>query len=112
MRQMRSAGRKRGSLLAAALGFAFLGCLVGAAARGMRCEVSHGFTRVVVGTQAALLALHGLMTMSAPLAHEHNGGAITGIVLSQLTLSSMRRTTNIVGESSTNTPGYPPAGLD
>jgi len=33
MRQMRSAGRKRGSLLAAALGFAFLGCVVGAEAR-------------------------------------------------------------------------------
>src|SRR5262249_49868410 len=71
-----------------------------------------GFSVVFAGWQADLSPVNGLLTMSAPVAHERNGETITGVVRSEFTLSVPASTQNIVAGFSTNTPGYPTASLD
>lgn len=76
---------------------------------------NQGFTLVWAGWQADLVPPAGvnLVTMSAPIAHYHNGGTITGIVRSEFIINtSPVSTQNILAASSSNTPGYPTASLD
>ena len=73
---------------------------------------NQGLTLVWAGWQADLVAPAsnpGLITMSAPIAHHHNGKTITGVVRSEWTVSTPTGapgTQNILAESSSNTPGY------
>jgi hypothetical protein len=73
---------------------------------------NQGLTLVFAGWQADLVAPAsnpGLITMSAPIAHHHNGQTITGVVRSEWTVSTPTGapgTQNILAESSSNTSGY------
>lgn len=75
---------------------------------------NQGFTLVWAGWQADLVPPSGvnLVTMSAPIATNHNGSPITGIVRSEFIVSAAVSTQNILADSSSNTPGYPTVSLD
>ncbi|HEV2674642.1 MAG TPA: alpha/beta hydrolase domain-containing protein [Aliidongia sp.] len=71
-----------------------------------------GFTLVWAGWQPDLLPLPGLVTMKPVIAHQHNGGTITGVVRSEFILGTAATTQNILADSSSNTPGYATVTLD
>jgi Alpha/beta hydrolase domain len=76
---------------------------------------NQGFTLVWAGWQADLVPPSGvsLVTMSAPIAHERNGAAITGVVRSEFIINTAQMSTqNILAASSSNTPGYATVSLD
>jgi hypothetical protein len=77
---------------------------------------NQGFTLVWAGWQADLVpaANVNLITMSAPIAHQHNGATITGVVRSEFIVNTTPppNTQNILADSSSNTPGYPTANLN
>jgi hypothetical protein len=73
---------------------------------------AQGFTLVWVGWQADLTPLPDLITMSAPIAQQSGGGAITGPVRSEFILSAPATTQPILADSSSNTRGYPTVSLD
>jgi hypothetical protein len=79
---------------------------------------NQGFTLVWVGWQADLVQ-PALITMSAPIAHQRNGGTITGPVRSEFILPKPPQnavlpitTQPILADSSSNTPGYATVSLD
>jgi hypothetical protein len=74
-----------------------------------------GFTLVWAGWQADLVQSNAsgpLMTMSAPVAHEHHGRTITGVVRSEWTVTAPVGSQPILAESSSNTPGYAAVSTD
>ncbi len=75
---------------------------------------SAGFTLVWAGWQADLVSPTpgALITMSAPIAHEHHGRTITGPVRSEFVVGAPAGSQPILAESSSNTPGYPTVSLD
>jgi len=81
---------------------------------------NQGFTLVWVGWQADLAPVPSLITMvSVPIAHQSNGGTITGPVRSEFILPKPPQsavlpitTQPILADSSSNTPGYPAVSLD
>jgi hypothetical protein len=81
---------------------------------------SQGFTLVWAGWQADLTPGGGRVTMTAPIARQHNGGHITGAVRSEFIVNSNVvnghqveiTTQSILADSSSNTLGYPTVSLD
>ena len=79
-----------------------------------------GFTLVWAGWQADLTPQPGLITMSAPVAHHHNGRIITGRVRSEfiirqptgITQPFVVATQPILADSSSNTAGYATVNVD
>ncbi len=70
---------------------------------------NQGLTLLWAGWQADLVAPAsnpGLITMTAPIAHYHNGATITGVVRSEWIVTTPISTQNILADSSSNTPGY------
>jgi len=92
----------------------------GGPAQGDGFLENQGFTLVWAGWQADLVqpaTPPSLVTMSAPIAHEHNGHehngrTITGPVRSEFIVSAPAASQPILADSSSNTPGYPTVSLD
>lgn len=73
---------------------------------------NQGYTIVWSGWQGDLVPQPGQLGIRVPVAHQPDGGTITGVVRTEFTLSAPASTQNLTAGSSSNTPGYPTVSLD
>jgi hypothetical protein len=73
---------------------------------------NQGYTLVWSGWQGDLVPQLGQLGIRVPVAHQRDGGTISGVVRTEFILSAPASTQNLTAGFSSNTPGYAATSLD